>query len=90
MYGVDVDIAHHSALSVKRRTKCYDRHKLIIDCSNRKTLDLRTIALVHTDSFWIMRNLQSEFGHTGRMVWIELGCTCTVEMTLIAHANGED
>ena len=58
------------------------------DYSNRKSLDLRTV--VHTDNFWVMRNLQSEFGHTGRMVWIELGCTCITEMTRIARANGED
>ena len=64
--------------------------QLIIDCSNRKPLDLRTVAPVHTDNFWIMRNLQSEFGHTGRMLWIGLGCTCIREMTLIARANGED
>ena len=63
--------------------------QLITDCSNRKPLDLRTATPVHTDNFWIMRNLQSEFGHTGRMVWIELGCTYTREMTLIAPANGE-
>ena len=58
--------------------------------SSKKPLDLRTVAPVHTDNFWIMRNQQSEFGHTGRMVWIGLGCTCTREMTLIARANGED
>ena len=63
---------------------------MIIGCSNRSLWILRTVAPVHIDNFWIMRNLQSEFGHTGRMVWIELGCTCTREMTLIAHANGED
>ena len=51
-------------------------------CSNRKPLDLRTVAPAHTDEFWIMRNLQSEFGHTGRMVWIKLGCTCTREWHL--------
>ena len=43
---------------------------------------MRTVASVHIDNFWIMRNLQSEFGHTGRMAWIELGCMCTREMTL--------
>ena len=64
--------------------------RLIIDCSNRIPVDLRTVAPVHTDIFWIMRNLQSEFGHTGRMVWIALGCTCTREITLIARANDED
>ena len=51
---------------------------------------LRTIVGVHIDDFWIMRNLQREFGHTGSMVWIEMGCICTREMTLIACANGED
>ena len=59
----------------------------ITDCSK---FGLRTVAPVHTDSFWILRNLHSEFGHTDPMVWIELGCTCTREMALIARANGED
>ena len=49
-----------------------------IECSNKKNLwVLRTVAPVQIDNFWIMRNLQSKLGHTGRMVWIELGCTCT-------------
>ena len=47
-----------------------------IECSNKKNLwILRTIALVQIDNFGIMRNLRSKFGHTGRMVWIELDCT---------------
>ena len=48
-----------------------------IECSNKKLWILRTVDPVQIDNFWIMRNLQSELGHTGRMVGIELGCTCT-------------
>ena len=62
---------------------------IMFDCSNRKPLNLRRVAPVHTDNFWIMRNLQKEFGHTGGMAWIELGCIYTREMTLKARANGE-
>ena len=78
-----------SALAVKSAL-CDDRHKMIIDRSHRKPLVLRTVVPVHVDNFWIMRNLQSEFGHAGRLVSIELGCTCTREITLVARANGED
>ena len=76
-YRADEDLAHHLALSINRCTLCDDRHKLIIDCSNRKPLDLRTIAPVNIDNLII----------TGRMVWIEFGCLCTGKMTL---ANGAD
>ena len=48
-----------------------------IDCSNRKPLDYEDSRPRSYRQFWIVSNLQSEFGHTGRMVWIELGCTCT-------------
>ena len=54
------------------------------------SLVFRTVAPVHIENFRNMRNLQSEFGHTGRMVRIELGCTCIREVTFIARANGED
>ena len=65
------------------------RHNAPLSCARNATTDtnwsywienlwsLRTVALVHIDNIWIMRNLQSEFGHTSRMFWIELDCTCT-------------
>ena len=48
-----------------------------IECSNRKPVDFEDSRPRSDRQFWIMRNLQSELGHTGRMVRIEQGCTCT-------------
>ena len=76
MYGADVDIAHHKLCLLKGAFNAATDTSDHIECSNRKPLDFEDSRPRSYRQFWIMRNLQSEFGHTGRMDWIELGCTC--------------
>ena len=47
-----------------------------IEFSNSKPLDFDNSRPRLLRQFLDHDHLQSEFGHTGRMVWIELGCTC--------------
>ena len=48
-----------------------------IEYLNRKPLEFEDSRPRSHRQYLVMRNLQSEFGHTSRMFWIELDCTCT-------------
>ena len=65
MYGAEVDSSPFSFVCLKvhlMRPQTQTDH-------NENLWILRTVAPVHLDNFWIITNLQNEFGHTGRIVW---------------------